>query len=616
MKRRYLTALITVCCILGAKAQPGQADRTPRNRRVLLEEYTGIHCGNCPDGHRMANEIVDKHPQEVFVLNIHGSSLAVPVRDEVDLRTPYGEALLEQAGVIGIPSGSVNRHVFSPNTQTVLMRDFWEERIEQTLAMPTYVNIAAKATLDWKSREVSVSVQLYYTGTPSAESNFIHVAVVQDSIVGFQNGSSMNPAQITPDKQYLHMHALRDFLTGQWGEEIKTPQAGSLIEKTFTATLPQTIGNVGVELFDLQFIAFVSEGREEILDVCRAQTENINLSPRIVLLSEPEQIANPSCDKEVRFSLLLKNHYLSTEPISEIVLQSSGKAGKVQHTYTFDSALSVGESLRFETQGIALGKSNRKEDVVFNILSVNGKECLNRKEAISGSALKHYGISQTPQIKLELQQDRFGSDITWTLKNADNDIVAQDGPYQNLSANEELPIHTYPITITEGCHTFTVYDKHRDGINNGTSGGFIRFSEQNGSLLTEHDGIYKDSAVIMLCIGEPEPDTPDEPDDPEDPDDPDDPDDPEEPVDTLSVKYEKAPVLHLYPNPCKDVLYVQLPHSGESMLLVRIFSLDGTEVLRLRKNISQINVSELPAGLYLLEVRTTRGVYRAKIQRR
>lgn len=600
MKKTWFTILLATSCILSANAQTGFVSETPQNRRVLLEEYTAIHCGNCPDGHKMASEIIAKHPQQVFLMNVHGTALAAPVGSEVDLRTAFGDQLIEQAGVenTGIPAGSVNRHIFSSATATALRRDVWEERIEEMLTMPTYVNIAAKAKLDWEKRELSVRVQLYYTGTPSASSNFIHVAVLQDSIIGYQNGANMNPAQVLPDKKYLHMHVFRHFLTGQWGEEIQTQGAGKLIEKTFTQTLPEKIGNVDLNLFDLQLIAFVSENKEEIMDVCPVETENLNRPGRIVSLSQAEQIAHPTCNKDVRFSLLLQNHALSAEPISDLVLECSGKAGKVQQTYHFSEPVQAGQELRFETQEVTLAKANQKEEVSFRIVSVNGGSFMNRKQSVlEASAIKHYGITENPDITLSLQQDRFGGDITWVLKDEENDTVAQGGPYQNLSANETLPVHTYPLTIAEGCHTFTVYDKNHDGIGD----GFIRFSEKDDRIFAQLDGNYKDSAVIVFRIGEVEIDTtPEEP----------------EPVDTLSLRSEKEPLLHIYPNPCKDVLHLQAPDETETWLSVRMLSTNGQEVLRRKGKVREINMERFPAGLYLLEVRTAKGIYRTKLLRR
>ena len=599
MKKIWTTALFAAC-IFAANAQNRFVSETPQNRHVLLEEYTAIHCGNCPDGHKMASEIIAKHPQQVFLMNVHGTALAAPLGKEADLRTALGDQLIEQAGVekTGIPAGSVNRHIFSSETATALRRDFWKERVEEILAMPTYVNIAAKARLDWASRELSVSVQLYYTGTPSVSSNFIHVAVLQDSIIGYQNGANMNPAQVLPDKNYLHMHVFRHLLTGPWGEEVKTQGAGKLIEKTFTQTLPEKIGNVDLNLFDLQFIAFVSENKEEIMDVCPVETENLNRPDRIVCLSEAEQTANPTCDKEVRFSFLLQNHALSAEPITELVLECNGKAGKMQQTYHFSEPVQAGQEHRFETQAITLARANRKEDISFRIVSVNGGSFMNRRQSVlEASAIKHYGITENPDITLSLQQDRFGGDITWVLKDEANDTVAQGGPYQNLSANETLPPHVYPLTIAEGCHTFTVYDKNHDGIGD----GFIRFSEKDDRIFAEHDGNYKDSAVIMFRIGEVEIDTvPEEP----------------EPVDTLSLKGEKAPSLHIYPNPCRDVLHLKALDRTETWLYIRLLSADGQEVVRIKGYAPEINMEKLPAGLYLLEARTAQGIYRTKLLHR
>jgi len=44
---------------------------SPENKNVILEEFTGIHCGYCPDGHAIAQGIQDDNPDDVFIINIH-----------------------------------------------------------------------------------------------------------------------------------------------------------------------------------------------------------------------------------------------------------------------------------------------------------------------------------------------------------------------------------------------------------------------------------------------------------------------------------------------------------------------------------------------------------------
>ena len=84
----------------------------PENKKVILEEFTGIHCGYCPDGHAIAQGIQNANPGEVFLINIHAGGYAVPSGNEPDYRTPWGAAIDGQAGVAGYPAGTVNRHDF------------------------------------------------------------------------------------------------------------------------------------------------------------------------------------------------------------------------------------------------------------------------------------------------------------------------------------------------------------------------------------------------------------------------------------------------------------------------------------------------------------------------
>ena len=43
----------------------------PQNRNVIIEEFTGRNCGYCPDGHRIANQIMANNPGRVWAVNIH-----------------------------------------------------------------------------------------------------------------------------------------------------------------------------------------------------------------------------------------------------------------------------------------------------------------------------------------------------------------------------------------------------------------------------------------------------------------------------------------------------------------------------------------------------------------
>jgi hypothetical protein len=186
---------------------------TPTNQNVLLEEYTGIYYGYCPDGHRMANEIAAANPGRVNIINIHVGSLASNT-----YTTEFGTALADQTGLTGYPQGTVNRHLFSNFTNTILNRGYWSWAANQILGMSSPVNIAAEGTLDYVNRTLHVRVQLYYTGFQSVSSNSLNLAIIQDNVLGWQIGMDSNPAQVIGG-QYNHMHMLRHLITGQVGRD-------------------------------------------------------------------------------------------------------------------------------------------------------------------------------------------------------------------------------------------------------------------------------------------------------------------------------------------------------------------------------------------------------------
>ena len=83
---------------------------TPANKNVILEEYTGMNCPYCPDGHKIAQELMAANPDRLFAINIHQGSFA---NGTPNYKTQWGDALANQTGLTGYPSGTINRHVFS-----------------------------------------------------------------------------------------------------------------------------------------------------------------------------------------------------------------------------------------------------------------------------------------------------------------------------------------------------------------------------------------------------------------------------------------------------------------------------------------------------------------------
>jgi len=116
MKKLVLVLMLIVPAFLLQAQIP--VSTTPQNKNVILEEFTGIHCGFCPQGHLVAHNIMTANPNRAYAIAVHTGSYATPGAGEPDYRTSFGTSLASQTALTGYPAATVNRHVFSGLGQT------------------------------------------------------------------------------------------------------------------------------------------------------------------------------------------------------------------------------------------------------------------------------------------------------------------------------------------------------------------------------------------------------------------------------------------------------------------------------------------------------------------
>jgi hypothetical protein len=214
---------------------------TPENRTALLEEFTGIHCGYCPEGHAISAALEATLKDRYVAINVHAGGYAVPGTGEPDFRTPDGTAIDAFFTVSGYPAGAVNRHTFDGLDD--LGRGAWEGAVNEMLALPSPVNVGVESSFNDGTNELTVHVVAYYTASSDAGNDFMSVAVKEDHLIGYQadytNGEHQN---------YDHIAVLRDVITDTWGEDIGSPAAGETVERTYTYVVPDawTIANCKV----------------------------------------------------------------------------------------------------------------------------------------------------------------------------------------------------------------------------------------------------------------------------------------------------------------------------------------------------------------------------------
>ena len=487
--------------LLGLSFAVAMAQETPtlvstqaQNRKILIEEYTGIGCSFCPTGHKNANTVVAAYPDRAFVINIHQGSLAVD--QNPDLTTQYGDNLFYQTGGSGYPAGTINRHIFSGSTMAVNY-DRWVTTAPQVLDMPSYVNVGAKASIDWATRKLTVDVEVYYTATPEATSNFLNVALLQDYIPGNQAGMNSNPDQVV-DGQYLHMHALRDLLTGQWGEEITGLAAGTLIKRTYEEVLPERIKAVDLNLADLSVVVFVTESHAEVMNACHAEMTHIGApSSYVVWLLKAEQQPYAVCDNQGKVRLRIGNK-ICEEEITGLTFEAVSSIGTQTLTLT-PEAFRDGEVASFDLL-LPIGM-NLRDNVTFRLTEVNGKAYTGTEHnTLTIPMVRWGGYTASVPVTLNIVQDQFGNEITWTLTH-DTTTVQTGGPYRERP-NPGAWSNTVALdkATAQGCYVLTVYDDGRDGIHADKGDGYIELKDAAGTVFVTMDGQYTDSVQICFAV--------------------------------------------------------------------------------------------------------------------
>ncbi|MFT4981842.1 MAG: hypothetical protein ACI9UR_001700 [Bacteroidia bacterium] len=440
---------------------------TPENRNIVLEEFTGIYCGFCPDGHRLAQELHDNNPGDVVLVNIHVGSYANPNGGDPDFRTGFGTSIDGQAGVCGYPAGTVNRQYFPSYFQTdqngnpcgteptAQSRGSWATTGGQILAESSPVNVAAQANIDLSTGKLTVVAEAYYTGNGNGASHKLSIAVLQDGLTGPQSGSSANPSQVNPDGTYTHNHMLRHLMTGQWGVAVTPTTTGSFFTVTEDWDVPTDINGQPVNLNDLSVVVFIAEGNENIITGAEAEMNVVSPNAYDAL---PAGIDLPDfvCGDEISPKVTIQN--MGNETMTSLSILYSVNGGPAM---TYNWTGSLGTASAEEVTLPAISFTHISENTFWVATTgPNGQADLVTSNDI---ATKMFQPSKNAgnSITVTIVPDNYGSETTWRLLDAGGSVVESGGPYVDGVTDPEV---TTVNGLSNGCHTFEIMDGFGDGI--------------------------------------------------------------------------------------------------------------------------------------------------------
>lgn len=214
-------------------------------QRVLLEDYTGHQCGNCPRAARKAIELTGQYGDRLVVVATHVGYYArlSPPHYTYDFKTAAGNELntVFEVDNVGLPQGMINRTP-PPNGNSPAVSDgAWAGRVADAITQPVEQQLVLTPVYSAATRSLLLKMRAKYLVAKPGQTYRLVLDVLEDSVYRWQVDYSITDPLNShkDDSTYFHRHVLRDSPLGTFGVlDVKSPQAGQLVDAYIRYELP------------------------------------------------------------------------------------------------------------------------------------------------------------------------------------------------------------------------------------------------------------------------------------------------------------------------------------------------------------------------------------------
>ena len=283
----------------GAQVIQYNPDLSGYEKKILLEDFTGMKCQNCLPATQQGEQLVEDYYPNVVLVGVHCTSFFAEPDNSIEeyfnleMRTIAGTQLESDYNIISLPTGAIDRAEYGTSTIKFSF-SAWEETVQERFSQqqnpPFYIEFSnLMLTEDSSSINLDVIIKpLIEMG--ETQYNYT-LALIQNSI----HEAQKNADSVITD--YEHNHVLRENLNGSYGQplivdpslnltenealsfpvEISLHENGEVVNNAYGQ--PLLLGDWNVS--DIQLIAYVNknEGVDDDINREIMQVESIKLEP-------------------------------------------------------------------------------------------------------------------------------------------------------------------------------------------------------------------------------------------------------------------------------------------------------------------------------------------------
>ena len=177
-------------------------------RKVLIEEFTGHRCTNCPAGHQALEALHQQYGDTLVAVGIHYGSLAKPFGSvfSYDFRTEAGDQIGNAYNIDAIPAAIMNRMVKEGGWP----REQWASVIRDLDRSNVYAAVQLINEFDAASQTLKANAKVTTLKAIDHPLRLV-LLVLEDGVVKPQKDGNQDI------EDYVHNHVLRCALTDPFG---------------------------------------------------------------------------------------------------------------------------------------------------------------------------------------------------------------------------------------------------------------------------------------------------------------------------------------------------------------------------------------------------------------
>lgn len=533
----------------------------PRNL-VVVEIATGTWCVYCP-GSALAADDMHANGDPVAIIEHHGGG-----NGSDPYETPESGNRINYYNVAGFPTAyfdGQNASVGGDATNTIYPT--YLPKINSSIGVNTPLEVEFDL-VNPAGNDYEIVARIDQVATiPTG--NFVLEVVVTESHIpvtwfGLTEINEVNRMMLPDDN----------------GTALTLNGVGSSDTINLNFTLPPTFVKSNCEL-----IVFIQDLNSKIIyNGAKSTLDLASIPVDMSAVKLKNSILKTYCEDEIAPVVNIAN--TAGPALTSLVFEYRVNGG-ADSVFAWTGYLESGDSLDVSLPSYAftpMSSGNVMDIELVNPNGLNDPDMSNNTLTRNWDKPSHPAGTYTVQIKL----DNYGSEITWEARDATGALAGSGGPYANNTAS--VITETFEVAYNGGqdCYNFSIFDSWGDGLTWLQNPGWFKVIDPMGNVVDEStDGNFGAKAEINF-----------------------------EASWTTALEPQLNPAaVSVFPNPNSGLFTVRLAERPTQAVNLELYQISGQLVKEVQTQQLEyaFDIANLPAGIYLLKVRTAEGVLTEKI---